>query len=214
STHSSRIVSEGGLRFEVNLADYVDTGLFLDHRITRDMFRAEASGKRVLNLFAYTGSFSVYAAAGGAARVTSVDLSSTYLDWARHNFRINDLTPDAHTFVRADAVDFPEAADATPQYDLAIIDPPTFSNSKRTSEDWDIQRHHAALIRNVARLMSAGGIIFFATNFRRFKLDESAMAGLQITEITERTIPEDFANKRTHRCWRMEVGDGTGVATE
>ena len=202
-----RIVTEGGLRFEVNLSDYIDTGLFLDHRITRDIIRSESSGKEVLNLFAYTGSFSVYAGAGGARRITSVDLSRTYLDWARHNVDLNDQSTDQHEFVRANAVDFVMDHRKCREYGLAIIDAPTFSNSKRTEEDWDTQRHHGHLIQNVSRIMKPGGIIFFATNSRRFKLDDKSLGNVHIQEITHRTVPEDFANKKTHRCWRMEVGD-------
>lgn len=200
-----RIVTEGGLRFEVNLSDYIDTGLFLDHRITRDLIRCESSGKDVLNLFAYTGSFSVYAAAGGARRITSVDLSRTYLDWARHNVKLNNQPTDQHEFVRANAVDFVKGRQKRREYDLTIIDAPTFSNSKRTEEDWDIQRHHGQLVQDVSRIMKPGGIIFFATNYRRFKLDEEVQADMNAQEITHRTVPEDFANKKTHRCWRIQV---------
>ena len=208
ATSFRRIVAEGGLRFEVNLSDYIDTGLFLDHRITREMIRSESADKHVLNLFAYTGTFSVYAAAGGARRITSVDLSNTYLDWARHNVDINDLPSERHAFVRADAVDFVMGHRGRREYDLAIVDPPTFSNSKRTEGDWEIQRHHGQLLSSICRIMKPGGLIYFSTNFRRFKLDVQALSGLRIREISDRTVPEDFANKRTHRCWRMEVGDG------
>ncbi len=200
-----RIVAEGGLRFEVNLSDYIDTGLFLDHRITRQMVREESVGKHVLNLFAYTGTFSVYAAAGGARKVTSVDLSSTYLDWARHNVDINDLPPEQHAFVRADAVDFVMRHHQQREYDLVIVDPPTFSNSKRMEGDWEIQQHHGQLLSSICQIMKPGGVIYFSTNFRRFKLDVQALSGLRICEISDRTVPEDFANKRTHRCWRMDV---------
>jgi 23S rRNA (guanine2445-N2)-methyltransferase / 23S rRNA (guanine2069-N7)-methyltransferase len=200
-----RVVQEGGLRFEVNLSDYLDTGLFLDHRITREMVGKEAEGKRILNLFAYTGSFSVSAAAGGAARVTSVDLSSTYLDWARRNFKLNDLPLERHDFVRADALDFVNHQDPSAVYDLAVVDAPTFSNSKRTTGDWEIQEQHAELLTALARRMAPGGVIYFATNFRRFKLDDEALGQLHPREISGRTVPEDFANKRTHRCWRMTI---------
>jgi len=204
-TSFRRIAAEGGLRFEVNLSDYIDTGLFLDHRITREMVRLESADRHVLNLFAYTGAFSVYAAAGGARKITSVDLSGTYLDWARHNVEINDLPSERHAFVRADAVDFVMGHRRQQEYDLVIVDPPTFSNSKRTEGDWDIQRHHGQLLSSICQIMKPGGIIFFSTNFRRFKLDTDALPGLRFDEISDRTVPEDFANKRTHRCWRMEV---------
>jgi 23S rRNA (guanine2445-N2)-methyltransferase / 23S rRNA (guanine2069-N7)-methyltransferase len=198
-------VSEGGCKFLVNLSDYIDTGLFLDHRITRSMVCDEAAGKRVLNLFAYTGAFSVYAAAGGAVATTTVDLSNTYLDWARANFRINDIAGENHRFVRSGAMEF--IADHAPgaQYDLAVVDPPTFSNSKSTAGDFDIQRDYARLLGDLAGLMSPGGVIYFSTNFKRFKFDESAVAGCTPREISRQTVPEDFRNKRIHRCWRIVV---------
>lgn len=204
----SFVVTEGGLKFRVNLSDYLDTGLFLDHRITRSLVRDESAGKRMLNLFAYTGAFSVYAAAGGARATTSVDLSNTYLDWARDNMGLNGFSGDEHRFVRSDASGF--LLDHRPggHWDLAVVDPPTFSNSKMTESDWDVQDRHADLLTALAERMSPGGVIYFSTNFRRFKLDEPALAsaGLAVREITSRTIPEDFRNKRIHRCWRMTRG--------
>lgn len=201
------IANEGGLQFEVNLSDYLDTGLFLDHRITRNMVRKEAKGKRVLNLFAYTGSFSVYAAAGGAMQVTTVDLSNTYLDWAERNFALNNLQTRQHQFIRADATEIiheePQGSHA-PKYDLAIVDPPTFSNSKSTDEDWEVQTQHGPLLNAVRQRMAPGGVIYFSTNFHKFKLYENELEGLTWQEITNQTVPEDFANKKTHRCWRME----------
>ncbi len=200
--------TEGGLRFIVNLSDYVDTGLFLDHRITRSMVRDAAAGQRVLNLFCYTGAFTVYAAAGGAVCTTSVDLSNTYLDWAKANLALNGLDGPAHRLVRADATRWVLEHAPGEHYDLAVIDPPTFSNSTMADGDWDVQRHHAALINAVAKLMSAGGTIFFSTNFRRFKLDEAALAYLDVREISKQTVPGDFRNQRIHRCWRMAVRRG------
>ena len=199
-------VSEGGCKFLVNLSDYIDTGLFLDHRITRGMVRDEAAGKRMLNLFAYTGAFSVYAAAGGAVATTTVDLSNTYLDWARANFKLNEITGDAHRFVRSDAMEFIRDHGPGVQYDLAVVDPPTFSNSKSTEGIFDIQRDYARLLAGLAGLMSPGGVIYFSTNFKRFKFDESAVAGCAPREISKQTVPEDFRNKRIHRCWRIVVG--------
>ncbi|MBX3385124.1 MAG: bifunctional 23S rRNA (guanine(2069)-N(7))-methyltransferase RlmK/23S rRNA (guanine(2445)-N(2))-methyltransferase RlmL [Phycisphaeraceae bacterium] len=179
----------GGLRFEVNLTDYIDTGLFLDHRLTRAMVRKEAQGKRFLNLFCYTGAFSVYAAAGGALHTTSVDLSNTYLDWAHRNFALNgmggrvcrDREPSAkspHALIRSGVMEFLTSARNT--YDLMIIDPPTFSNSKSTDADWDVQTHHTELLTRAAHLLGPGGVIYFSTNFRRFKLDEEALSALRI----------------------------------
>jgi len=200
----SRVIDvvEDGLTFSVNLSDYVDTGLFLDHRITRKMVRQEAGGKRMLNLFAYTGAFTVYACAGGAV-TTTVDLSNTYLDWARRNMAANGFTGKAHRFVRADAMSFlAQHADA-PCYDLAVVDPPTFSNSKTVDNVWDIQRDHGALLARLGRLMAPGGVVFFSTNSRRFKLDAHALAWGEVRDISKQTVPEDFRNRRIHRCWRI-----------
>ena len=194
-------VAEGGLKFLVNLSDYVDTGLFLDHRITRSMVREAAAGKRFLNLFAYTGSFTIHAAAGGASDTTSVDLSNTYLDWARRNMRLNGFDGPEHRFVRSDAMSFFDADRET--YDLAVVDPPTFSNSKMTEEIWDVQRDHAGLLGRLIERMSPGGVIFFSTNFRRFKFDEASLSGVTTREISRQTVPPDFRNRRIHRCWRL-----------
>lgn len=197
---------ESGLKFAVNLSDYVDTGLFLDHRVTRSMVRERAEGKRVLNLFCYTGAFSVYAAAGGAAATTSVDLSNTYLEWTQRNLAINGFTGDRHRLVRDDVVAWVAEQSPGAHYDLAVIDPPTFSNSKRTEQDWRVERDYAELIAGVVRLMSPGGEVFFSTNFRRFKMDEAALPeGLSIREISQQTVPEDFRNQRIHRCWLIQV---------
>ena len=199
-----RTVAEAGLRFRVNLSDYLDTGLFLDHRVTRGMVRDAAEGKRVLNLFAYTGSFSVYAAAGRAASTTTVDLSANYLDWAAENLRLNGFDVGGpHSQVRADSREYVESLPREPLFDLAVVDPPTFSNSKSVEEDWDVQRDAAALLNAIGERLSAGGAIYFSTNFRRFKLDEPALAGFAIREISRQTVPEDFRNKRIHRCWRL-----------
>ncbi|MBL8761305.1 MAG: class I SAM-dependent methyltransferase, partial [Phycisphaerae bacterium] len=200
------VAHEGGLKFEINLTDYADTGLFLDHRITRGMVREASHGKRVLNLFCYTGSFTVYAAAGGAKGTTSVDLSNTYLDWAERNMRLNGLGGAGHRFVRSDVMEFLRGHRAGEHYDLAIVDPPTFSNSKSTEQDWDVQKAHVELLTRVGGLMPAGGVVFFSNNSRRFKLDEAALAEVfEIREISQRTVPEDFRNERIHRCWRMVV---------
>ena len=194
---------EGGLKFEVNLSDYLDTGLFLDHRITRAMVREAASGKRFLNLFGYTGSFTVYAAAGGAVETTTVDLSNTYLDWARRNMTLNRLTGDEHLLVRDDAMNFLSSQPGRPAYDLAVVDPPTFSNSKMTDGVFDVQRDHVELLRRLLELITPGGLVFFSTNFRRFKLSEEQLPGVTIRETSRQTVPPDFRNKRIHRTWKM-----------
>jgi 23S rRNA (guanine2445-N2)-methyltransferase / 23S rRNA (guanine2069-N7)-methyltransferase len=215
-------VREGGLRFLVNLSDYLDTGLFLDHRQTRALIRDLAPGRRFLNLFAYTGSATVYAAAGGAATTTSVDLSTTYLDWARRNLELNGFSGAAHSFVRADCLEWlgvtgqatagRRGAVAGPRsgsYDLIFLDAPTFSNSKSMTTELDIQRDHPQLIRAALRLLSPGGILLFSTNFRRFKLDADLAQQHQVADITKQTIPPDFArNSRIHACFRFTLDDG------
>lgn len=201
------VVREDGLSFLVNLTDYVDTGLFLDHRKTRKLVRTESAGKNVLNLFAYTGSFSVYAAAGQANSTTSVDLSNTYLQWGQRNFAINHLSGTQHQFVQSDALEFlhGQAQQKSRLFDLAIVDPPTHSNSKRTERDWNVQEHHTELLQTLRKIMSPRGLIYFSTNYRKFRLAEKAIDGMEAREISKQTVPEDFRNRKIHRCWRMEL---------
>ena len=200
-------VREGGLEFEVNLSDYLDTGLFLDHRQTRAMVRAEAEGKRFLNLFCYTGSFSVYAAAGGAAETTSVDLSNTYLDWTRTNLSRNGFKDAGrHRTVRDEARAFlgHRAKRGEAPFDLVVCDPPTFSRSAKSEAPWDVERDHAEVLELVAKNLAPGGVVYFSTNFRRFHLAEERLSRLYtVREITRQTIPEDFRNDRIHRVWRL-----------
>ena len=194
-------VLEDGLKFLVNLTDYLDTGLFLDHRITRKMVRNTCANKRVLNLFCYTGSFSVYAAAGGASSLTSVDLSKTYLAWAEDNLTIN-LFKDkkAYQFIHADVKQFLKTLQPN-SFDLVIMDPPTFSNSKRMKDILDIQRDHAELINDVLAAMTPGGQLYFSTNFVRFQLDATAIHSTQIKDITKATTPFDFEGKLKRWCY-------------
>ena len=201
--HHEITVHEGGLKFIVNLSDYIDTGLFLDHRTTRQMVREAATDTRFLNLFGYTGSFSVYAASGGALHTTTVDLSQSNIDWAHRNMSLNEFRGGQHLFIRSDARQFLQQLPAGETYDLAVVDPPTFSNSKRTKEDWDLQRDHVALLNAVLAHMNPQGLIFFSNNFRRFKLDAANIASSQIHEISKQTVPADFRNRRIHRCWRI-----------
>jgi len=196
-------VHEGGLKFIVNLSDYVDTGLFLDHRLTRQLVRNAAAGKRFLNLFAYTGSFTVYAAAGGAVTTTTVDKSATYIDWARENLVLNGFTATSHQLVRSDIRTFVDQLTPESMWDLAVVDPPTFSNTKGLEDDWDVERDHGELLRRLAPHIAPGGTLFFSTNLRRFKLDEPALADYNIRDITRQTIPEDFRNERIHKCWQL-----------
>jgi len=195
-------VHEGGHRFLVDLDSHLDTGLFLDHRNTRAMVREEARGTRFLNLFCYTASFTVYAAAGGAASSLSVDLSNTYLAWAARNFALNGIDPDRHRLERGDVLRWLHEADAD-AFDLVVLDPPSFSTSKAMSGVLDVQRDHPALLAACVRLLAPRGILYFSTNLRTFTLDTEACARLAATEITSRTVPEDFRNRRVHRCWRM-----------
>lgn len=203
-----RLVREQGLVFEVNLSDYLDTGLFLDHRQTRALVRERAAGKRMLNLFAYTGSFTVYAAHGRAQFTTTVDLSPTYSEWAARNLAHNGFAVGKqHRIIAADCLQYlTDAVSRREQFDLIICDPPTFSNSKRMQQaSFAVDRDHPALIQNCLRLLAPGGELFFSTNSRRFKLDRTAVPPpIHLTELTPQTIPEDFANKQIHRCWRLQ----------
>jgi 23S rRNA (cytosine1962-C5)-methyltransferase len=202
-------VNEGGCRFIVNLDSYLDTGLFLDHRNTRRLIAERARGKHFLNLFAYTGSFSVYAAAGGANRTTSVDLSNTYLDWAQRNFALNAMDPAQHRLVRADVFKFlAQAVQERRIYGLIMLDPPSFSNSKKMSGVLDVQRDQALLLNQCLQLLTPTGELFFSTNLRSFKLEDENLAPCQIEEISKLTVPEDFRNKKIHRCWRITKKEG------
>ncbi len=197
------VVQEDGLKFKVNLSDYLDSGLFLDHRITRHMVREESAGKNVLNLFCYTGSFSVYAAAGGAASVTSIDLSKTYLQWAEDNMRLNGLfDPARHQYIHADVLQHLDELKLN-SYDLVVLDPPTFSNSKRMKDFLDIQRDHVTLINKVLLTMKKDGVLYFSNNLRRFELNEPAIEAASIKNITKQTEPFDFQGKLLRHCFRI-----------
>lgn len=197
-------VREGQLHFLVNLSDYLDTGLFLDHRLTRRLIGELARGTTFLNLFSYTGSASVYAAAGGATATTSVDMSRTYCEWARRNLALNGFSGSAHQVVEADCLSWLKAAPAE-AYDLIFLDPPTFSNSKGMSENFDIQRDHVRLLQAVVKLLTPEGILIFSNNLRSFKMDFDALGHLKIADLSATTLPPDFArNPRIHNCWRIE----------
>ncbi|OQY31420.1 MAG: hypothetical protein B6241_14085 [Spirochaetaceae bacterium 4572_59] len=198
-------VHENGLNFRVNLLDYIDTGLFLDHRKTRQMVREECFGKSVLNLFSYTGSFSVYAASGGAAEITTVDLSSTYLEWAKENFKINDFLPGTFEFIQSDVSPFLiKAKENHRKWDLIILDPPTFSNSRKMDDVWDIQKDHYDMIELCSTLLRKDGVILFSTNYRQFSLESFRLTrNHDVKEITSQTRDEDFGKKKGHRCWRI-----------
>jgi len=197
------IVHEQGLRFKINLTDYLDTGLFLDHRITRNIVRQSSSGKKVLNLFCYTGSFSVYAAAGGASEVISVDLSKTYLKWAKENMELNELLdPIHHQYLHEDVIQYLPTLPKE-YFDLVIMDPPTFSNSKRMEDFLDIQRDHPQLINNTLAAIKPGGILYFSTNFSRFEMKTAELTDCTVKDITGQTTPFDFQGKLNRYCFRI-----------
>ena len=199
-------VEEAGLRFEVNFEDYLDTGLFLDHRLTRALIRERANGKSFLNLFAYTGTATVFAASGGAASTTTVDMSRTYLDWAARNMALNGFGGDRHELIQADCIEWLlDAVESNWRYDLIFLDPPTFSTSKRMKATLDIQRDHVDLIRDCLDLLTPEGLLVFSTNHRKFRLDTVALADCRIEDISRKTLPKDFErNPRIHYAWLIQ----------
>jgi 23S rRNA (guanine2445-N2)-methyltransferase / 23S rRNA (guanine2069-N7)-methyltransferase len=212
----SHVVLEGGLQFIVNFDDYLDTGLFLDHRLTRARLRDAAAGKRFLNLFAYTGAATIYAVAGGAAATISVDMSRTYLDWAQRNLARNmgsaprsAAARPQHDFVQADCVEWlGDGARAAERYDLIFLDPPTFSNSKRMQGVLDVERDHPALIDACMRLLAPDGLLVFSTNAQRFRLDPALAERHAVRDVSAATLPRDFErNPRIHRCFEVRPGD-------
>jgi 23S rRNA G2069 N7-methylase RlmK/C1962 C5-methylase RlmI len=195
-------VREGTLRFLVNLDDFLDVGLFPDHRETRAKVAAEARGKSFLNLFGYTGSFTCAAARGGAVRSTTVDTSSTYLEWARDNLALNGLAGPQHELTRLDAREFLRRARLSGKtFDLAFVDPPSFSTKGLEGADFDVQRDHRALLDETLAVVAEGGALWFSTNHQRFT---PALDGLRATEKTRETVPVDYRNEHVHRCWRIE----------
>lgn len=195
-------VYEYGVKFLVNLSDYLDTGLFLDHRETRRLVAEASNGKRVLNLFAYTCSFSVHAAMKGATYTKSVDLSNTYTRWGEKNFEINGFSRADHKIVRADCLKFLEdESKSLMRYDVVILDPPTISRSKKMDKLFDIQIEYSSLILQALGLLNENGKIFFSTNLRKFKFDETLFKGVKVEEISHKTLPLDFRNQKIHRCW-------------
>ena len=194
------IVHENGLKFIVNLSDYLDTGLFLDHRITRQMVKEQSDGKTVLNLFSYTGSFSVYAAAGEASKVVSVDLSKTYLNWAQKNMNLNFPDRTNHEILHADVKQYLKTV-AEKSFDLIIMDPPTFSNSKRMEDFLDIQKDHVELINDCMNILSKEGKLFFSTNYTKFQMEKEKLQASEIKNITKQTTPFDFDGKLKRQCF-------------
>ena len=199
-------VNEYGAKLWVNLTDYLDTGLFLDHRLTRKMLGEMAQGKDFLNLFAYTGSATVHAALGKAKSTMTVDMSNTYLNWAEQNLLLNDIEGKQHKLIQADCLQWLEQCDR--QFDLIFVDPPTFSNSKRMEDSWDVQRDHIKLMTNLKRILRPNGTIVFSNNKRGFKIDLAKLEelGLSAVEISHKTLPLDFErNKQIHNCWLVTL---------
>lgn len=196
-------VLENGHKFLINLTDYLDTGLFLDHRITRKLVQDICKDKKVLNLFCYTGSFSVYAAKGAATKVTSVDLSNTYLEWAKDNFAINLLKKqEGFEFVRADVLQYLAELPAN-SYDIIVMDPPTFSNSKKMKDFLDIQQDHVQLINQALNILTPAGVLFFSTNYTKFQMEYGAINSPNIKDITRKTTPFDFEGKLKRWCYEI-----------
>lgn len=197
-------IDESPMKFWVNLERYLDTGLFLDHRPLRQHLLEISRDKKVLNLFCYTGSLSVAAAKGGGS-VTSIDMSRTYLDWAMENFVLNDLDPKAHRFIQADVLkELHDMIEAKVQFDLILLDPPSFSNSKRMEEDLDIERDHPILIRDCMKLLAPEGKLYFSTNKRKFELHSIVSHQYEVKEITQWTIPQDFHHTGIHRAFTLK----------
>ena len=197
------IVLEYGVKFRVNLVDYLDTGLFLDHRETRQLVASLSKGKRLLNLFAYTCSFSVHAALHGASLTKSVDMSNTYTDWGKFNFILNSIPQGNNPIVREDCLKFLDEEEE--KYDIIVIDPPTISRSKKMDQMFDIQIDYVTLINKSLKLLAEKGVIFFSTNSRKFDFDESLFPDCSIQDISKKTIPLDFHNQKIHRCWKITL---------
>ncbi|MGB1296979.1 MAG: bifunctional 23S rRNA (guanine(2069)-N(7))-methyltransferase RlmK/23S rRNA (guanine(2445)-N(2))-methyltransferase RlmL, partial [Psychrobium sp.] len=198
------VVQEYNAKFLINTSDYLDNGLFLDHRLTRRKLGELAQGMDFLNLFCYTGSASVHAGLGGAKSTTSVDMSRTYLDWAKENFKVNGLTGPQHHFIQMDCLAW--LKECQQEFDLIFIDPPTFSNSKRMDNSFDVNRDHVELIKALKRILRPDGLIIFSNNSRTFKMNHRDIKGigLHAEEVTQHTIPRDFkGNQKIHNCWEI-----------
>lgn len=201
-------MNERDLQFYINPSDYVDTGLFSDHRNTRQMVRERARDKSFLNLYCYTGAFTCYAAKGGASRTVSVDRSETAVNWLRDNLKLNRLADSKHELIQKDTLDFlSKAGHRYQNFDLAVVDPPSYSTTRVTGRHFDIAREHPRLLNLVFDRMAPGGTVFFSTNHQNFELKTDRLTVTDIREITHKTIPEDYQNKRKkiHRCWEMQI---------
>lgn len=197
-------IQEGPLKFEVNLSDYVDTGLFLDHRPLRQLLIDQSKDKNILNLFCYTGSLSVSAAYGGAKKVTSVDLSNTYLEWAQRNFLSNNLDISKNQFVKAEILTELPKLFTEKSFDIIILDPPTFSNSKSMDSTFDVQKDHSYLIHQCMKLLANDGYLYFSNNKRDFKIDSIITEKYRVNDLTFSSIPQDFKDKKIHQLFKIE----------
>lgn len=199
-------IQENGLRLLVNFTDYLDTGLFLDHRITRNLVGKNSLGKDFLNLFSYTGTATVHAAQGGARSTTTVDMSNTYLDWAQRNMALNNYRGAEHKYIQADCLQWlRDASKLKPRYGLIFLDPPSFSTSKRMTSTFDVQRDHVQLLQDTLKLLTPDGTLIFSNNLRKFKLDKEALTGYAVEDISAKTLPKDFAsNPRIHQCFILK----------
>lgn len=206
-TNHSFTVREEQALLKVNLEDYLDTGLFLDHRPIRQRIFKEAQGKRVLNLFCYTGSVSVFAALGGG-HTTNVDMSKTYIGWAQDNFQLNDIDLGDHTFIVANALQWMNENRAQRRYDLIFLDPPTFSNSKKMTESFEVERDQGFLIDTAMSMLKTDGVLYFSTNMRKFKLEERFIRDYSVRDITLDSIPQDFHDKKIHQCYEIRQKKG------
>jgi 23S rRNA (guanine2445-N2)-methyltransferase / 23S rRNA (guanine2069-N7)-methyltransferase len=201
-------VQESGMKFEVNLSDYIDTGLFLDHRPMRQLLAQVCKGRKFLNLFCYTASATVFAACRGASESLSVDISNTYLNWAKRNFRLNEIDPAQHRLLRKDCLAWLKKGGDGACYDVIFLDPPTFSNSKKMNDVLDVQRDHGSLIRQAVNLLNNGGVLFFSTNLRRFKMAKDILDEFDVENITAQTIDKDFERRpNIHHCWEIRQGE-------
>ena len=199
-------VMEYGVKFLINLTDYLDTGLFLDHRESRQIVSSLCKDKNVLNLFAYTCSFSVHAAIKGAKSTKSIDMSNSYTRWGADNFLLNSISMNNHEIIRADCLKFLESESHTNnKFDVIFIDPPTISRSKKMEQLFDIQEDYSFILQKSLSLLNKGGVIFFSTNSRKFRLDESLFPDCKITNTTKKTIPFDFHEKKIHQSWFITI---------
>ncbi len=195
-------IQEGDAKFWVNLHDYLDTGLFLDHRLMRERIRKEAKGKQVLNLFCYTGSVSVFAALGGG-RVTSVDMSPTYIKWAQDNFALNEINAVSHTFITRNALEYLADESSNERFDIIFLDPPTFSNSKKMAESFEVERAQEALVKDCMRILNSNGTLYFSNNKRSFKIAKSITDHHLVRDITSATLPKDFRDPKIHHVFEI-----------